>query len=104
MAWRVATSAGRAPDMPSAGRPAAMAPEVTTTTRWRWLRRAATSDVSLSMAAPEISPRASVIDDVPIFATMFIRLTRSSRPPAPLHLDLLVGVLELEPAHPHQVT
>src|SRR5688572_29043003 len=103
MAWRVAMSVGRAPERPRAGRPAAMAPEVTTTTRWPWVRRVATSEVSLSIAAWEISPRSSVIDDVPILATTFMDGSRSSGPPAPLDLDLLVDVLELETAHPHRV-
>src|SRR4051794_26847235 len=104
MAWRVAMSVGRAPERPRAGRPAAMAPDVTTTTRWPRLRRAATSDVSLSMAGLEISPRSSVIDEVPIFATTFMRFGRSSaRPPAALDLDLLVDVLEGESADAHHV-
>src|SRR5262245_15490363 len=72
MAWRVPRSLGRAPDRPRAGRPAAMAPEVTTTTRWPCERRPATSAHSLSTAATAISPRSSVIDELPILMTTII--------------------------------
>src|SRR5436190_15279866 len=52
-----------------AGRPALMAPELTTTTRWPAPRKAATSVHSLSMPATEISPWLSVTDDVPTLET-----------------------------------
>src|SRR5918998_3650333 len=54
--------------MPRAGRPAATAPLVTTTTAWPAERRSATSVASFSTAARSTVPSAAVIDDVPILA------------------------------------
>src|SRR5439155_14388229 len=77
IACKVARSDGRAPDSPSAGSPAAIAPDVTMTTRWPWPRKAAASAQSLSTASVETAPCTSVKDDVPILATT-ITACRSS--------------------------
>src|SRR5438105_4496448 len=93
MAWSVARSVGRLPDRPSAGSPAAMAPELTTITRCPWPRSPATLVQSLSMAWMSISPWRSVTDDVPIFTTTITGAPRST-----------VGlVLEAEPGDAHEV-
>ncbi len=60
--------------------PAAMAPEVTSTTRWPWARRAAVSAQNLPTAAASMSPSAVVIDDVPILVTTITGRPRSRRP------------------------
>src|SRR5688500_9342272 len=67
MACSVATSRGRG--MRISGRPAAIAPEVTTTTRCPSARAAATSVQSLRTASTSITPASSVIDDVPTLTT-----------------------------------
>src|SRR5919108_1703289 len=68
-ACSVTASGGLAGSSPMAGRPAAIAPLVTTTTRWPFWRSAATSRQNLPMAGPDISPDSSVMDDVPTLAT-----------------------------------
>ena len=57
------------PVRPTAGNPAAMAPEVTSTTVWPAARSPAASPQSLVTAASTMEPASSVIDDVPTFTT-----------------------------------
>src|SRR4051812_21949777 len=71
-ACSVAMSVGLAPASPMAGRPAAMAPDVTTTTRRPSPRSCATSVQSFSIDCSSISPSALVIDDVPTLTTTII--------------------------------
>src|SRR5687768_2423417 len=68
-ACSVAVSGAWARVMFSAGSPAAMAPLVTRTTRCPSVRAAATSSHSLATDATSITPRSSVMDEVPIFTT-----------------------------------
>src|SRR5438270_9086503 len=80
MACSVLTSAGRADaDQPSAGSPAAIAPDVTITAWCPVPRTSAISPASFSMDATAISPCSSVIDDVPTFTTAIIERGRSRR-------------------------
>ena len=70
-ACRVRASRGRrSPPMPRAGRPAAMAPEVTATTWWPAARSPARpAHERARWRDSSICPSSSVIDDVPILAT-----------------------------------
>src|SRR4051812_4332124 len=90
-AWSVPRSVGRAPPRPSAGSPAAIAPDVTITTRGRWPRRPGPSAHSLSTVSSEFSRGSSVTEAVPIFTTTI---------PGGSQVFL---VLEREPADVHEV-
>ena len=66
-ACRVTASLGRSPVMPTAGSPAAIAPDVTSTHEVARPPQAGGLRQSLVTAASSIAPVSSVIDDVPTF-------------------------------------
>ena len=83
-ACSVCASLGRsAAAIPSAGSPAATAPEDTTTTSWPAVRAAATSAAALAMASRRSSPCSSVRLDEPSLTTVFTARPRSRRPSRP---------------------
>src|SRR6478609_7154229 len=72
-------SVGRV-DMPNAGRPAAIAPEHTSTISWPRARAAATPSHSRITEASSSWPASDVIDDVPTFTTAVLAADRDTRP------------------------
>ena len=84
--WPTAASACSVPTSvggvvsPSAGIPAAIAPDSTSTTRCPALCAAARSPHSFRIAASSSSPRSSVIDDVPTFTTASMGVTPLTSP------------------------
>src|SRR5947207_14964398 len=82
----------REPPSPSAGRPAAIAPDDTRMQRWPAARTAAISVHSFAIDAWRIPPSGSVSDDDPILA-MTINGASS-----------VLGVLEREATDAHEVT
>src|ERR1700676_3137746 len=94
-AWRVAGSSGRFPP-PNTDHPAAMAPELTTTTLWPSSRSSATWPHRFSMAAGSTPPSASVMDEDPTLTTT----VRDSPPGTADPPDPVTGLLPGLDAHP----
>ena len=85
-AWSVARSVGRGWSGARADQPAAMAPELTTTTLWPACASSATSPASLSTAAGVHPAAAVVTDEEPILTTTVRAVAAGRRRRCPYHV------------------